>query len=264
MLGGVLLYYSIQSYTLNQLVNAKCQYTLFKLSKNQVVILRVNSQFELKINNEIFNLQQGDIVYCGNAVLYNPNVFLASIEVLIFNTNFMHKQVHIMKGDDVNYEILSSIFQSVRKVKYSKELEELNLKISKILMNLFEIQFNDSRKINADIIDPRLIIINRFIRKNYHKPLTLESLAELVDSNPIYLSNTYSKVIAISPMKHIQVLRMKKAEELLRTTKLRIFDISSQLGYISVSQFITIYKKYYNLSPSKYRKYILSYNKSVS
>ncbi|MBO9610242.1 MAG: helix-turn-helix transcriptional regulator [Paenibacillaceae bacterium] len=105
----------------------------------------------------------------------------------------------------------------------------------------------------AGKVDSRLIRINRYIRANYEKPLSLTDLAGLIACNPVYLCNMYSKVFQISPMKHIQMLRMKKAAFLLTKSTLSVKDISSNLGYFSTSQFCSFFKQYYNQSPTEYR-----------
>lgn len=101
--------------------------------------------------------------------------------------------------------------------------------------------------------DSRLLIVNRYIRNHYAEPITLETLAALIGCNPVYFSNTYSKVFQISPMKYLQSVRMSKSLELLTETDLSITEISNAVGYVTVSQFGTIFKRYYRITPYEYR-----------
>jgi YesN/AraC family two-component response regulator len=103
-------------------------------------------------------------------------------------------------------------------------------------------------------IDNRLILVNRHIRMYYDKPLCLQDLAELIQCNPVYLSNTYSKVYGISPIKHLQNFKMKRATELLQNSALPVGEIANKLGYVSSSQFASLFKAYYGLTPTKYRR----------
>lgn len=103
-------------------------------------------------------------------------------------------------------------------------------------------------------MDYRLIYINRFIRKNYSEPLTLNQLAELIQCNATYLSNTYSKVFDISPIQHHQQVRMNYSLKLLISTNYSIGKISSMLGYVSTSQFIATFKRHYQVTPLQYRR----------
>ncbi|GBF75044.1 hypothetical protein PA598K_03423 [Paenibacillus sp. 598K] len=102
-------------------------------------------------------------------------------------------------------------------------------------------------------LDKRLITVHRYIRSHFQQSLSLQQLSDLIACNPIYLSNTYSKVFRVSPMKHIQNLRMEKAKELLVADERNIREIAQSLGYFSASHFSELFKKYYQMTPSQYR-----------
>ena len=102
-------------------------------------------------------------------------------------------------------------------------------------------------------LDNRLIKIHRYIRVNYDKPITLPELADLANCNPMYLSNTFSKVFGISPVRYLQNIRMNQAALLLKETSLTIKEVTNQVGYISNSQFTELFKRHYNMTPTDYR-----------
>ncbi|QQF64486.1 helix-turn-helix transcriptional regulator [Bacillus mojavensis] len=116
------------------------------------------------------------------------------------------------------------------------------------------IDTNSSHKRLHGKIDNRLIMIHRYIRQNYSHPLTLKILADIIGCNPTYLSNSFTKVFKISPMSYLKTIRMKKASELLKNTKMSIKEIAISLGYISNSQFSSTFKQYYSCTPVKYRQ----------
>ncbi|MFC3788692.1 helix-turn-helix domain-containing protein [Paenibacillus sp. GCM10012307] len=107
---------------------------------------------------------------------------------------------------------------------------------------------------SRDRIDSRLIQLNRYIRKNYNTPISLQDLADYVGVHPTYLSNTYSKVFKISPILFLNQLRMKAAKELLIDPKLAIKEIAELVGYNSASQFSLIFKRFHSKTPSQFRK----------
>ena len=49
-------------------------------------------------------------------------------------------------------------------------------------------------------------------------------------------------------------MRMEQAALLLRTTESSLLDIAAMVGYESLSHFISVFEKYYSISPYKYRK----------
>lgn len=103
-------------------------------------------------------------------------------------------------------------------------------------------------------LDSRLIKINRHIRKNYSNPdLSLTGLSELLNVNPTYLSNCYSKVFNISPIYHLNMIRLQNSLELLQDPDLKIQEVARRVGYSTAAQFSSIFKRYYDISPSEFR-----------
>ena len=49
-------------------------------------------------------------------------------------------------------------------------------------------------------------------------------------------------------------MRMEHAAILLKTTNTPLIDIATSVGYESLSHFISVFEKYYSISPYKYRK----------
>ncbi|GFN32211.1 helix-turn-helix transcriptional regulator [Paenibacillus xylaniclasticus] len=108
--------------------------------------------------------------------------------------------------------------------------------------------------LNDAQIDNRLIKLNRYIRKNYANPnLTLGGLSDLIKLNPTYISNCYSRVFKRSPIFHLNTIRINHAIKLLESEDLKIIEIANRVGYSSAAQFSSMFRRYYDMSPSEYR-----------
>jgi len=57
-----------------------------------------------------------------------------------------------------------------------------------------------------------------------------------------------------SPMNYIQRIRVALAREKLDTTSLNIEQISQQVGYNDTNHFRSLFKKFYEMTPTEYRK----------
>lgn len=68
-----------------------------------------------------------------------------------------------------------------------------------------------------------------------------------------HLCRIMKQELGITPTKYITNLRLQYAANLLATTDYDILSISIQLGFSSLSHFITIFKEKFGLPPSKYR-----------
>ncbi|RJX37516.1 AraC family transcriptional regulator [Paenibacillus pinisoli] len=201
-------------------------------------------------------LESSNIVVGRRFKLVNMSAQVTSVRGVIFrlNPNVPLQKTFILKERSRSSDIYSDItdlFDNV--VSPSQLYQSLSILIPMVLTTISNNSSPSHGKEIIGKIDPRLILIHRFIRKNYEQQLSLHQLAELIHCNHIYLSNTYSKVFGISPMRYVQYLRMKKAKELLTASNIPVIEIANQLGYISSSQFSAYFKRYYNLTPSEYR-----------
>ncbi|GBF74323.1 hypothetical protein PA598K_02661 [Paenibacillus sp. 598K] len=104
-----------------------------------------------------------------------------------------------------------------------------------------------------EAMEQRVASVYHYMLTHCDKPLTLHDLSHLAGCHPVYLSTMYSRVYRVSPMQHLQQIRMGKARVLVRSTTMKIKDIALSLGHVSSSQFGSIYKRYYGVSPNRDR-----------
>ncbi|MEK3909999.1 response regulator [Paenibacillus sp. FSL H7-0331] len=103
-----------------------------------------------------------------------------------------------------------------------------------------------SRKVIGEVL--------KWIHRDYQKDIGLESLADKAGLSPSYLSHLFKKETGSSLIKYITSYRLEKAGELLRTTNMKIADITNEVGYTSFAYFCSIFKNYYGKTPAKYRE----------
>ena len=68
------------------------------------------------------------------------------------------------------------------------------------------------------------------------------------------LKNYFRGVFGQNISVYLRETRMKKAAELLSTTKLSVAEAAEQVGYINQSKFASVFKKQFGLSPLEYRR----------
>ena len=96
-----------------------------------------------------------------------------------------------------------------------------------------------------------------FVEKNYHQKLNLKMLAETLDMNESTLSRLFKSETGINLNYYINEKRMKKAKELLQEPAYKIKDVANAVGMEDQLYFNKVFKKYYHVSPSDYRKKVL-------
>lgn len=95
----------------------------------------------------------------------------------------------------------------------------------------------------------------RFIMDNYANPeLTLGSAAAYVGLNEKYFSSCFTKEIGNTFSNFLTEIRIENARELLRTTDMKMYEISESVGYNNVEHFNRMFKKVCGVSPSVYKR----------
>lgn len=87
----------------------------------------------------------------------------------------------------------------------------------------------------------------------YGKRIKISELADYIGVNRCYLTNSFKKVMGISPQEYLVNLRMDKAASLIRKTELSVSEIAQRVGYEDPLAFSKIFKQKYGVSPRKYR-----------
>ncbi|WP_395341082.1 helix-turn-helix domain-containing protein [Ningiella sp. W23] len=97
-----------------------------------------------------------------------------------------------------------------------------------------------------------------YIRKNYHKAITLKELAELTHLSVSALERRFKKHLSKTPSRLINEVRLENARRLIMETTLPISDIAYQTGFSDHSYFTKQFKQFFGMHPSKMRTQIKS------
>ena len=93
-----------------------------------------------------------------------------------------------------------------------------------------------------------------YILENYNKPLKNDDLASLTGLSTIYFRKLFTETFGISPMAYIHGLRIKKAEEILKSDFGSLTEVALSLGYPNIYDFSRAFKNHTGISPSGYIK----------
>ena len=94
-----------------------------------------------------------------------------------------------------------------------------------------------------------------YARHNSRNPmLSNEDIAAHVGYHPYYVSNLVKKATGLSLRQYIINTRLKRARNLLCSTKIEITTIATDCGFNSVTYFNRIFKENVGVTPGEYRK----------
>ena len=106
-----------------------------------------------------------------------------------------------------------------------------------------------------DIIISASRSAKHYIQDNYMNPnLDLAEVASISNLNPYYFSSKFKKDTGSSFKEYLTKLRISTAENLLKTTNMKLSEISIQVGYNNVEHFIRVFKKQKGVSPREFSK----------
>lgn len=145
-----------------------------------------------------------------------------------YNQTFINNREKILnaKGDEALREISNEILDSYRDISVE------------VLQN------NDDKLIRE--------VINE-INENYFNKVTLKQISDNHNVTENYLCRLFSEKTGYRFCEYLNSLRVKKAKEMLIEGSKSLDYISDVCGFSSQSHFSVTFKKYYNISPGKYK-----------
>jgi YesN/AraC family two-component response regulator len=93
-----------------------------------------------------------------------------------------------------------------------------------------------------------------FLRHTYRENVDLQQVADAVGISRIHLSRLFTKTMGVSLMRYREELRVKKGEELLENSDMKIYEIADYLGYSSPEHFTRNFKRITGVPPKYFYK----------
>ncbi|WP_299246711.1 helix-turn-helix transcriptional regulator [uncultured Aquimarina sp.] len=132
----------------------------------------------------------------------------------------------------------------------SDDYSELSVELLllQICETLGEIKENDSKNI------PDWIIRLRELLHYDTSDLSLQYLSEQLDVHPVHISRAAPKYLSASLGEYIRQHKIKKAIPLILDSSNSLTEIAYQTGFSDQSHFNRVFKSYFDMNPSLYRK----------
>ncbi|WP_265459767.1 helix-turn-helix domain-containing protein [Enterococcus sp. HY326] len=102
--------------------------------------------------------------------------------------------------------------------------------------------------------NPMILRVKDLIFKNLHEKITLDELAEQLHTTPTYLSKIFKKEMGSGVHEFIIQEKLKMTESLLMYSDYTIEEIAHYYSFSSQSHYGSLFKKYYQLTPNKFRQ----------
>ena len=158
----------------------------------------------------------------------------------------------------------SRINQPSRHVSFSSFLSAImDVEILEQYIPAFESEFDIYtavlKETQVDINDKHREVVEEiksYIETEYCNPnMTIDIIAEHVDYSPYYISKKFKEITGINLNDYILQKRMAHAKNLLKSSNLKVKEISLKVGIENTSYFGTLFKKEVGFTPIAYKQY---------
>ena len=164
--------------------------------------------------------------------------------VLIYNIS---KQLGKNNREKEKELLMKTAFEDLDHLDTFREVEEWALSLLEGCLDTGEHHHTVN---NLELIEK----VEQYIKKHYMEEIGLPTIAEYVYMSPSYLRKIFKEATGYTFIDYMIKVRMEAAARLLLNKDVKITDIVEKVGYLSIQSFSRIFHKYYNCTPSDYRK----------
>ncbi|KAA0990334.1 AraC family transcriptional regulator [Dyadobacter aurulentus] len=247
------------------------KYDVFFEEHAVIVVLEGEKKFTSP--NQEVHVEKGDILFVQRGFYlmsesinesYKSLVFFFDEKLLkefvglhpeLFNTREQKKTfenpILLLKSDDNFEKFIQSVFPYFRSRTALKN-HFLRLKFQELLLHLLELDNSQQlRSILYSLYKGEKVDLAFLMNSYYLKPLTLDELAKLSGRSLSAFKRDFQEEFHTSPAFWLKNKRLDYAHFLLRNSTKNVSEISTEIGYESVSHFIKTYKEKYGVTPKK-------------
>lgn len=104
--------------------------------------------------------------------------------------------------------------------------------------------------------------VSKYISEHFCEHIPLEKLAERFGVSESYLSRSFKNVVGVGIREYINILRIRKGQEMLEDSELSVAEIAEAVGFDSANYFGRVFQTHLAASPSQYRKGLSAKNRA--
>lgn len=106
----------------------------------------------------------------------------------------------------------------------------------------------------TDFSDDPIRRAKAFMAANISEPITVNDISRAAHFSKFHFSRIFQAGTGYSPGRYLSRMRLREAMRLLRSTDMRIIEITFAVGYSSVGTFSSRFHELVGLSPSAFRR----------
>ena len=248
---------------------------------DEIELLVVYSgNIDVTVNGRIYSASEGQTVYIASGVPHSTSTRVGVLYGLLQfkDGDFVDRQagkiikysrkLHLLSEAPVKIlsnGLLAEEFDRVIHEQAEKDRAYETMIRSSIYRIIALLNREGALSFNEDVYlsstGQKILPALAYINENYKDDISLQDVSARLGFNESYFCRIFKQATGATFTEYLNFVRVCKAEKLLTAGSLSILDISSEVGFASVSYFNRIFKKYRSCSPGYYRA--LRYCKNI-
>lgn len=178
----------------------------------------------------------------AKAPFKNFQIYLLEILTTIIKTaESLNVDLTYIFGENYNLFVELYEFNDLNQVK--NWFEFISIKIMNYIIK--------DRKDNCELLVEKT---KAYINKYYSdSSITINSLCNYLYISPTHFSFIFKRETKMTFINYLTQIRMDASKDLIKTTKMKSFEIAYKVGYSEPNYFSYCFKKHFGISPSEYR-----------
>ena len=96
--------------------------------------------------------------------------------------------------------------------------------------------------------------VMRYIADYYAGTCSAEEIAEGINLSPNYVRKRFKEATGQTILEYLTEVRLNKAAELLKTSTMKVKEVSVSVGYENIPYFTHLFSKRFGVTPNEYKK----------
>jgi len=153
-------------------------------------------------------------------------------------------------GADVE-QIFGLNYNYLNQVHKLNTVEDLSFWVSRIMGRFTDLVFDLRDVKHVDVLHKAM----DYIKRNYHRKITLKDVADYVKLSHSYFSRLFKTEMSMTFTHYLNQVRIQQSKSLLLNENISLVDIALLTGFEDQSYFTKVFRKHVGISPGKFRAY---------
>jgi YesN/AraC family two-component response regulator len=144
----------------------------------------------------------------------------------------------------IKYDVDGYILKPIDEQKLEEVLDKITGKLKETNHNAANNSFSKNTLVNN---------ARQYLESNYNSNISLEKMCEVLAVSKNYFCYLFKRETNHNIWDYLTNIRIEKAKELLKSSDMKIYEISDSVGFDDANYFTKLFKKITQVTPQQYR-----------